>query len=102
MEFLEELEKSAAKDSHSAVGAQDQKRSDFEKMLFDRIVAKSHEEITDKDILELDGEDEDCSMDGESQGACQASPLKMMDHPASDTNKDSILLAKMEQTNVEK
>ena len=43
-------------------------------MLFDRIIAKSHEKITDKDILELDGEDEDCSMDGESQGVYQISP----------------------------
>ena len=26
-------------------------------MLFERVVAKSYEEITDKDILDLDGED---------------------------------------------
>ncbi len=35
-------------------------------MLFDRVVAKSHEEITDKDILELDGENDDASMEGDS------------------------------------
>lgn len=28
--------------------------SDFENMLFERVIAKSHEEITDKDIRDLD------------------------------------------------
>ncbi len=37
-------------------------------------MAKSNEEITDKDILELDGEDEDQSMEGDE--GCQVSPQK--------------------------
>lgn len=42
-------------------------------MLFDRIMAKSNEEITDKDILELDGDDDE-SMEGDD--GCQVSPQK--------------------------
>ena len=40
-------------------------------MLFYLVVAKSHEEITDKDILELGADNNDASMEGDnSQGAC--------------------------------
>jgi len=44
-------------------------------MLFERVVAKSHEEITDKAILELDKDPEiNNAMDMDSDGSHSSSP----------------------------
>ena len=60
-----DIHSSNGKGSLSTVDNRESKHSNFENMLFERVVAKSHEEITDKDILDLDGED---SSGSESDG----------------------------------
>ena len=57
-DFLAELRKADSEPSVDSQGKVKQ-HTEFEKMLFAKVVAKSHEEITDRDILELDLDMED-------------------------------------------
>ena len=51
-------------------------------MLFNRVIAKSQEDITDKDILELDQDAED--EDSDTGGINSSSPIKLDDQQRED------------------
>ena len=78
-----ELHASQGKESNSTVDVRDYQHSTFENMLFDRVVAKSREEITDRDILDLD----DVQLSNSNSG----SPKGELLEPAEDSaNKQTV------------
>ena len=73
-EFLQELQQQSEEaKSQDGTHQRDAQYSNFENMLFERVVAKSHEEITDEAILELE---KDPEMQMDSDGSHSSSPQK--------------------------
>ena len=74
-EFLQELQQQSEEaKSQDGTHQRDAQYSNFENMLFQRVVAKSHEEITDEAILELE---KDPEMQMDSDGSHSSSPKKV-------------------------